>query len=148
MPSFTLKQAAGSQGLTCDSRPALAPCQESRGAERQPAERTLVRNHIVTRLLPGSDPFTGIGVSVVQHCESIFRIPHHSDPGPPILNARSAIEPKTDKAHAGIVPLRPEITKGSQETSITVRSADETAGKMTRRYVLAEAQLGRINVKL
>jgi hypothetical protein len=51
--------------LTCGLRPPLAPCQEPRGSQGEPAERTLLRNHFVIRRLAGSDWFTRVGVSVV-----------------------------------------------------------------------------------
>lgn len=120
------------------ARATLAPRNESHGTEREPAERTLVGSLFITPVLAvfaSCDRFTGVGVSVVYQLEGVGFPPVHSEPCPPILNARAAIELKTDKAHAGIVPL--PINAVGQNVG-----AHPAAGtnKTTRRYILAKAQ--------
>src|SRR5438132_13355113 len=111
MPSFTLKQAAGSLGLTCDSRPALPPGQEPHGPNRKPAERTLFGSLFITHILAvfagsgnalaRSDPFAGVSISVIDQLDGIVPVaPSHSDPCPPASSPRPATQPKPDTAHA------------------------------------------------
>src|SRR5207253_10486620 len=143
MPSFTLKQAAGSLSLTCDSRPALPPGQEPHGPNRKPAERTLFGSLFITHILAAfagsgnalarSDPFAGVGISVVDQLEGIVPVaPSHSDPCPPVLSARAAIEPKTDKADAGIRPRANAIKRH--------KGVVKTPPKENGRYRLAAMQ--------
>src|SRR5205823_14971621 len=105
----------------------------------EPAERTLVGSLFIAHTLAGlagCDRFTGISVSVVYQLEGVVRErPVHSHPRPPILNARSAIELKTDEAHTGQLPL-PEVTS-YQNVFVLAPTA---LNKITQRYILAKAQ--------
>ena len=133
MPSFPLTRERR-LGLTCGLRPTFTPGEESRSAEGEPAERTLIgRLRVTRRPLTGCDRFAGIGVSVVPHHETICRLSRHPDPCPTILYARAIIESKTDVAGTAILP-----PKVFQVAPIPVL-------ENTRRYLLAKAQFRNIS---
>jgi len=63
------------------SRSTLAPGQETHGAYRERAERTLVGCSFIARLLSSSYRFPGVGISVVDQLEGIGpAAPGHTPP--------------------------------------------------------------------
>src|ERR1051325_7153543 len=85
----------------------LAPGQESRVSESEPAERTFIRNDFVTRLLASSDRFTRVGVSVVFQPEIIIsrKTPADLNSSPAILIAAAAIELKPNETNLAVIEL-------------------------------------------
>jgi len=150
MPSFPLTRERR-LGLTCGLRPTFTPGEESRSAEGEPAEGTLIgRLRVTRRPLTGCDRFAGIGVSVAPHDKSIVRLPGHCDACPPILDARAVIEPKTDVAGTGIVPpvchVAP-IPVGKKKTPVGYRLAKAQFRNIsTGRYLIPPDSSGNDSV--
>ena len=146
-------------GLTCGLRPTFTPRQESRGAEREPAERTLVGCLLSTRPLPRRDRFPGVGVSVGHHFKTIALTAArtakasagtcvHLDPCPPILSTRAIIKPKTDVAgppgRSPLAGLGIDAGGPYRHETVALWKSCIRMNKVTRRYVLAETQFRNI----